>query len=50
MGGGGGALLETSLVDLGLEQVWGCNCHLGHDGLLEDLGNMEPNNDGPDIL
>ena len=50
MGGGGGALLEPSLVDLGLQEVRGCSCHLGHDGLLEDLGHVGPHHDGPDVL
>ena len=46
----GGVLLEASLVDLGLKQVWGCDCHLGHDSLLQDLGHMGPHYDGSYIL
>jgi hypothetical protein len=45
-----GALLEASLVDLGLEQVWGCDSYLGHDGFFEDLGHMGPQHYGSDIL
>ena len=45
-----GALLEASLVDLGLKQVWGCDSYLGHDGFFEDLGHMGPHHDGSDIL
>ena len=45
-----GALLEASLVDLGLKQVWGCERHLSHDSLLQDLGHMGPHHNGSDIL
>ena len=45
-----GALLEASLIDLGLQQVRGCHSHLGHDGLLQDLGHMGPFHNGSDIL
>ena len=45
-----GALLEAVLVDLGLEQVSGCDSYLGHDGFFEDLGHMGPHHDGSDIL
>ena len=50
MSGGGGAFLETSLVDPSLKKVRGCNCHLGHDGFLENLGYMGPHHDRPDVL
>ena len=47
-----GALLEASLVDLGLEQMRGCDNCLSHDGFFffEDLSNMGPHLDGSDIL
>ena len=50
MVGGGGALLEASLVDPGLEEVRGCSCHLRHNSFLEDLGHIGPHHDGPDVL
>ena len=45
-----GALLEASLVNLGLEQVWGCDSYLSHDGLLQDLGHMGLHHNGSNIF
>ena len=50
MGGSEGALLEPRLVDLGLQKVRGCNCHLGHYSLLENLCHVGPHHDRPDVL
>ena len=50
VGRGGGVLLETSLVDPHLKQMGGHCGHLGHDGLLQDLGHVGAHHDGPDVL
>ena len=50
MGGGGGALLEPCLVDLSLQEVRGCSCHLGHNSLLKNLSHVGPHHDRSDIL
>ena len=50
MGGGGGAFLETSLVDLSLKEVRGCSCHLGHNSFLKNLGDVGPHHDPSDDL
>ena len=50
MGGRRGALLEARLIDPCLQQVRGKCSHLGHDGLLQDLGHVRPHNNGPDVL
>ena len=50
MSGCRGVLLEARLVDPRLEQVRGQRRHLGHDGLLQDLGHVGPHHDGADVL
>ena len=50
MSGCRGVLLEARLVDPRLEQVRGQRRHLGHDGLLQDLGHVGSDHDGADVL
>ena len=45
-----GTLLKARLVDPGLEEVGGQGSHLGHDGLLEDLGDVRPHHNWSDVL
>ena len=47
---GRGALLEARLVDLSLQQVWGYDSYLGHDGFFKDLSHMGPHHNGSDIF
>ena len=46
VGGSGGTLLEAGLIDPCLQKVGGQRSHLGHDGLLQDLGYVGPHHDG----
>ncbi len=38
------------MVDPGLEEVGGQSSHLGHDGLLEDFGDVRPHHNWSDVL
>ena len=45
-----GTLLEARLVHPGLEEMRGQGSHLGHDGLLEDFGDVQPHHNWSDVL
>ena len=50
MRGRRGTFLEARLVNPGLEEVGGQGSHLGHDGLLEDFGDVRPHHNWSDVL
>ena len=50
VGGGGGALLESGLVDPSLKEVRSQGGHLRHDGYIKDLCQVRPDHNWSNVF